>query len=129
MKGAQSQGGQSTPFCGARRRGNTTLPLNGKNRRHGWLAFFSTFRPAATAAGCASPFEHLDSGVCERREQTLLIVFIAGEAQRRGGGTIQAAAVRRHTTLYFKAERPRVGECPTIAGMVNLPYFYMVFFN
>jgi hypothetical protein len=73
-----------------------------KKTQTGRFVFFLPYGPRLRAGGCASPFESLRDGFAtggneaernDRREQTPPIFFQAGEARRRGGGTIQAAIV------------------------------------
>jgi len=61
------------------------------------FAFFSSSLPTATAVGCPSPYEPLITGFAT--EATIgsegskhYLFVLVGEARRRGGGTMEAAA-------------------------------------
>jgi hypothetical protein len=98
---AENPGGQSTPLCGGLAAGRQDADLNRKKRKQGRLRFFLPYDPRPRAGGCPSPFEPLMKGVrpegMERSGMTgeskpNLFVLVEGEARRRGGGTIYAAA-------------------------------------
>jgi hypothetical protein len=91
-------GGQSTPLCGGVAAGAAGRRPEQKKTQTWTFAFFSTSRPPATVGGCPSPFEPFMKGL-RRRERSdrgnkpNLFAFAVGEARRRGGGTMEAAAI------------------------------------
>jgi hypothetical protein len=74
--------------------GRPGRPLGGKKRKHGRLRFFYLTAPDHGEGAVPPPLSRGRTGLrperseAERREQTRPICFRAGEARRRGGGTI-----------------------------------------
>ena len=82
------------------------------------FAFLSSAQPAATAAGCPSPFEPLMKGLRPERPQGAqranpTFVLPVGEARRRGGGTMYASTTP--TPEYAMLEG-----CAALGGQITI---------